>query len=245
MTNDYKFPRFIQLFLAVKLGFAVVLIDGRGSNNRGVAFEAHLKCGLAEALDQLDLCPALTAAPRRSRKFGSRARSRYRMGTVELQDQVQGLQYLQRTFQCLDLARVAISGWSYGGYLSLMAMAQYNHVFKLAICGAPVSTWELYDTAYTERYMGLPAEQPEAYRAGSVLTYADRFPNVANRVLIVHGLIDENVHYRHTERLTSELVKHQKPYQLQTYDNERHGIRSAAANEHFETLMFHFLLNYL
>ena len=77
----------------------------------------------------------------------------------------------------VDLERVAITGWSYGGYLSLMALAQYPHIFKLSIAGAPVTQWELYDTAYTERYMGLPSENQEGYRKGSVLTWADKFPD--------------------------------------------------------------------
>ena len=171
--------------------------------------------------------------------------TRYRMGTVELADQIQGLHYLDSTYGFIDRERVAVSGWSYGGYLSLMAIARHSTVFKLAICGAPVTAWELYDTGYTEKYMGLPAEQPAAYAAGSVLAYAAQFPSTENRVLLVHGLMDENVHFRHTEALVAELIKHQKPYQLQMYPNERHGIRQASANEHFETLMYHFLRNHL
>ena len=77
----------------------------------------------------------------------------------------------------LDLQRVAIHGWSYGGYLSLMGLAQKPEVFKLAIAGAPVVTWQFYDTGYTERYMNTPQKNLQAYSAGSVLEYVNRFPS--------------------------------------------------------------------
>ncbi len=80
-------------------------------------------------------------------------------------------------FGCIDLKRVAIFGWSYGGYMALMGLAQRPDVFKLAISGAPVTSWNLYDTAYTERYMGLPDENYEAYDNGSVINYAKLFPD--------------------------------------------------------------------
>ncbi|RIA87685.1 hypothetical protein C1645_776774 [Glomus cerebriforme] len=212
VTNDYKYPRFLRLFLATRLGFTVVLIDGRGSSDRGVEFESFLKG---------------------------------RMGTVELEDQIAGLNYLASKKMGVDLERIAITGWSYGGYLSLMALAQYPRIFKLAIAGAPVTQWELYDTAYTERYMGLPSENQEGYRKGSVLTWADKFPDSENRLLIAHGQIDENVHFKNSELLVSALVKHNKPHKLQPYPTERHGLRHANVAEHFETLMFFWLVNYL
>ncbi|PKC13325.1 hypothetical protein RhiirA5_372331 [Rhizophagus irregularis] len=212
VTNDYKYPRFLRLFLATRLGFTVVLIDGRGSSDRGVTFESYLKG---------------------------------RMGTVELEDQIAGLNYLASKKMGVDLDRVAITGWSYGGYLSLMALAQYPRIFKLAIAGAPVTQWELYDTAYTERYMGLPSENQEGYRKGSVLNWADKFPDNENRLLIAHGQIDENVHFKNSELLVSALVKQNKPHKLQPYPTERHGLRHANVAEHFETLMFFWLVNYL
>ncbi|CAJ0632324.1 7760_t:CDS:10 [Entrophospora sp. SA101] len=198
--------------LTTHFDFAVVLIDGRGSSDRGIEFESYL---------------------------------RGRMGTVELEDQIAGLRYLASNNMGVDLDRVAITGWSYGGYLSLMALAQYPDIFKLSIAGAPVTQWELYDTAYTERYMGLPAENIEGYHNGSVLTWADRFPDNEHRLLIAHGQIDENVHFKNSELLVSALVRHNKPHVLQPYPAERHGLRHANVAEHFETLMFFWLLNYL
>ena len=99
-----------------------------------------------------------------------------RMGTVELQDQVEVLKWLADTLSCIDMDRVAIHGWSYGGYLSLMGLAHYPDVFKICVAGAPVTSWLLYDTGYTERYMDLPEQNPQGYFEGSVLNYVNKFP---------------------------------------------------------------------
>lgn len=168
-----------------------------------------------------------------------------RMGTVEIDDQVAGLQWLAAETGYIDLARVAIHGWSYGGYLSLMGLAQRPDVFKLAIAGAPVTSWNLYDTAYTERYMDLPSLNAQGYSSGSVLSYINNFPNEENRLLIIHGLIDENVHFLHTSQLINALVKAGKPYQLQVYPGERHSLRHLDASEHYETNLLSFLQQHL
>lgn len=135
-------------------------------------------------------------------------------GTVEVSDQVKGLEAAAKIFDCIDMERVGVYGWSYGGYMSLMSLAQRPDIFKVAISGAPVTTWNLYDTAYTERYMGLPQEQVQAYENGSVLNLARNFPDEENRLLIIHGMIDENVHFAHTRKLIDALIKENKPYQL-------------------------------
>ncbi|KAI8977946.1 Alpha/Beta hydrolase protein [Pilobolus umbonatus] len=224
VMNDFKFPRLMRYLMSVYFGFAVVVMDGRGSSDRGLMFEASIQYGL---------------------------------GTVELKDQIEGLLYVHQEkigaemssegelMSVIDLSRLAVTGWSYGGYLSLIALAKYSHLFKMAIAGAPVTQWELYDAAYTERYMGLPEEHKDAYVNSSVLTHVQQFPDNEHRLLIAHGLIDENVHYRNTELLVSELVKYNKPHYLQVYPTEKHGLRHANVNEHFETLMYYWLLNYL
>ncbi|XP_014680809.1 PREDICTED: dipeptidyl peptidase 9-like isoform X2 [Priapulus caudatus] len=102
---------------------------------------------------------------------------RHRMGTVEIDEHVEGLQWLANHVDYIDQHRVAIHGWSYGGYLSLMGLAQRPDVFKVAIAGAPVTSWEAYDTGYTERYMDTPQNNPDGYKSGSVLEYASLFPN--------------------------------------------------------------------
>ncbi|KAG1561199.1 hypothetical protein G6F49_002035 [Rhizopus delemar] len=227
VMNDFKLPRLIRYLMSVYFGFAVVIIDSRGSCDRGLQFESYIQ---------------------------------QRLGTVELKDQIEGLKYLHHTkfgasktndgeeVSVIDLTRLAITGWSYGGYLSLMALGQHPDIFKIAIAGAPVTRWELYDAAYTERYMGLPSENQQAYTKSSVLQYVQNFPDKQeneHRLLIAHGLIDENVHYINTEVLVEELDKHGKSYRLQVYPNEKHGLRHASSNEHFETLMFSWLTNYL
>lgn len=100
-----------------------------------------------------------------------------RLGQVEIDDQVEALQWLADNTGFIDMNRVAIHGWSFGGYLSLMALVKRPDIFKCAIAGAPVTNWLLYDTGYTERYMGLPTENAENYRRSSILSYIKYFPN--------------------------------------------------------------------
>jgi len=209
VTNTFKGMRQMRSHLLAQEGYYVVSIDSRGSSNRGLAFEAHL---------------------------------RFRMGRVELQDQVEVLRWLASNTPTMDLDRVAIHGWSYGGYLSLIGLVSYPDLFKVAVAGAPVTSWMHYDTGYTERYMGLPSNNSWGYNLGSVVARASEFPDDPNRLLIIHGLMDENVHfYQHTAPLLQALVKHGKPYQLQIYPNERHSLRRLDASEQYETTLLFFL----
>ncbi|XP_076342792.1 dipeptidyl peptidase 9-like [Tachypleus tridentatus] len=168
-----------------------------------------------------------------------------KMGTVEVADQVEVLQWLAENTGYIDINRVAVHGWSYGGYLSLMALAQRPDIFKIAIAGAPVTSWRLYDTGYTERYMDTPENNLKGYSEGSVMSYVDQFPNEENHLLIIHGLMDENVHFSHTTQLVNSLVKAGKPYHLQVYPTERHSLRHLDASEHYETNLLSFLQQYL
>jgi dipeptidyl-peptidase-4 len=144
------------------------------------------------------------------------------MGQVEVRDQVEGVRWLG-TLGFADTSRVGIYGWSYGGFMTLMALFTVPDVFKAGIAGAPVTFYEGYDTAYTEKYMGTPADNPEGYRVGSPLTYADQ---LRAPLLVVHGMIDENVHFRHTARLMQALIDAGKPFESLIYPNERHMPRS-------------------
>ncbi|EDV91234.1 dipeptidyl peptidase 9 [Drosophila grimshawi] len=182
---------------------------------------------------------------RGSRHRGIRFEShiRGRMGQVELTDQVDSLRILSDQLGYIDMERVAIHGWSYGGYLSLMGLVQYPEIFKVAIAGAPVTNWEFYDTGYTERYMDLPQFNEAGYTAGSVLNYVHAFPEEDNRLLLIHGLIDENVHFYHTSRLISALNKANKPYALHLFPEERHSLRNLESNKNYETKLLSFLQN--
>ncbi|WP_030236454.1 S9 family peptidase [Streptomyces sp. NRRL S-350] len=125
-----------------------------------------------------------------------------------LDDQVEALQALAEEFP-LDLGRVAIRGWSYGGYLSALAVLRRPDVFHAAVSGAPVTDWALYDTHYTERYLGDPAERPEVYAANSLSGYA---AGLERPLMIIHGLADDNVVAAHTLRLSSALLAAGRPH---------------------------------
>uniref|UniRef100_A0A5S6QEM3 Peptidase_S9 domain-containing protein n=1 Tax=Trichuris muris TaxID=70415 RepID=A0A5S6QEM3_TRIMR len=164
-----------------------------------------------------------------------------RLGNVEVEDQVNALIKIGELYGTIDMSRVALMGWSYGGYLALMGLAQHPEVFKVAIAGAPVTDWRFYDTAYTERYLGLPENNQAAYEESSVVSLVNKFPSVAGRLLLLHGMRDENVHFRHTTTLVQALIDAGKPYSLQTYPDERHAFRNASATSH----MFATILNFL
>jgi dipeptidyl-peptidase-4 len=145
-----------------------------------------------------------------------------RMGQIEVRDQVEGVRWLE-TLGFADVSRVGIYGWSYGGFMTVMALVTAPDVFKVGVAGAPVTFWEGYDTAYTEKFMGTPQENPEGYRLGSPLAHIDR---LRGKLLVIHGMIDENVHFRHTARLMQALIDAGKPFETLLYPNERHMPRS-------------------
>ncbi|MER5351158.1 prolyl oligopeptidase family serine peptidase [Kitasatospora sp. NPDC002551] len=125
-----------------------------------------------------------------------------------LDDQVDALRALAGEFP-LDLDRVAIRGWSYGGYLAALAVLRRPDVFHAAVAGAPVTDWRLYDTHYTERYLGHPAEHPEVYDGNSLIGYA---AGLERPLMIIHGLADDNVVAAHTLRLSSALLAAGRPH---------------------------------
>lgn len=128
---------------------------------------------------------------------------------VPLNDQIAGLQALAGHYPELDLSRVGVSGWSFGGYFSAMAAIRRPDIFRAGVVGAPVITWENYDTHYTERYLGTPQDNPEAYRISNVTTYV----NEARRPLfLIHGLTDDNVYFQHALQLADALYLAGKPY---------------------------------
>jgi dipeptidyl-peptidase-4 len=121
---------------------------------------------------------------------------------VALADQIEGLQALAKQEPAMDLKRVGVVGWSFGGYFSAMAISRRPDIFRCGVVGAPVVTWENYDTHYTERYLGLPSENAEGYRASSVLTYASE---LRQPLLLIHGLTDDNVYFQHSLQLSEAL----------------------------------------
>lgn len=144
-----------------------------------------------------------------------------RFATVEVQDQVTGVHWLIENRQA-DPDRIGIYGWSYGGYMSLMALAKAPGVFRVAVAGAPVTDFRFYDTAYTERYMETPETNPQGYRKASVLSYVDQ---MQGDLMIIHGLLDENVHFRNTVRLIQALNQVGKTADLVLLPESRHAVR--------------------
>jgi dipeptidyl-peptidase-4 len=146
----------------------------------------------------------------------------HQMGEIEVQDQAEGVRFAAASWPEIDLKRVGVTGGSYGGYMTLRCLALAPDVFKAGVAVAPVTDWDGYDTCYTERYMGTPATNPEGYRASSVLS---RAADLTGALLIIHGMLDENVHFRHTARLTTALIAAGRPFTLLPLPDERHSSR--------------------
>jgi len=128
-----------------------------------------------------------------------------------LDDQIDALHAVATSLPCLDLERVAIRGWSFGGYLAALAVLRRPDVFHAAIAGAPVTEWRLYDTHYTERYLGDPATNGGRYDANSLLPLA---PGLQRPLLLIHGLADDNVVAAHTLQLSSALLAAGRPHEV-------------------------------
>jgi dipeptidyl-peptidase-4 len=128
-----------------------------------------------------------------------------------LADQVDALHALAARDDRLDLGRVGIRGWSFGGYLAALAVLERPDVFHAAVAGAPVTEWALYDTHYTERYLGRPDSEPEGYARSDLTPRAER---LERPLLLIHGMADDNVVVAHTLRLSRALLEHGRPHQV-------------------------------
>jgi dipeptidyl-peptidase 9 len=176
-----------------------------------------------------------------------------RMGQFEVEEYVSFKKQLceDPAFKnAIDSSRIGVFGWSYGGYATLLCMSQAKEEFKLGYSGAPVGDWRLYDTGYTERYMGLLDDVDDngrnGYEDGRIARFADGFPDDLDRLFIAHGLLDENVHFSHSCDVISALVENCKPYQMLVYPGERHGLRQKkASRSHHDALMIRTLLEKL
>ena len=186
-------------------GFAVLVVDGRGTPGRGSAFERAVRGDLANPVleDQIDaLGAAATLEPR------------------------------------LDLSRVAIRGWSFGGYLAALAVLRRPDVFSAAIAGAPVTDWRLYDTHYTERYLGHPAEEPGNYERTDLTPLA---PGLQRPLMLIHGLADDNVVAAHTLRLSQALTEAGRPHTVLPLSGVTHMTPQEEVAENLLLLQLRFL----
>ncbi len=186
-------------------GFAVLIIDGRGTPGRGPDW------------DRLIL---------------------YDQATPNVEDQVDGLRAVAASRPGLDTSRVAIRGWSHGGYLAALAVLRRPDVFHAAVAGAPVTDERLYDTHYTERYLGHPDEHPEAYAHNSLIADA---PNLRRPLMLVHGFADDNVTVAHTLRLSSALLAAGRPHAVLPLSGITHSPRQEEVAENLMLLQVDFL----
>jgi dipeptidyl-peptidase-4 len=160
------------------------------------------------------------------------------LATPVLEDQVEALQAAAARYPDLDTSRVAIRGWSFGGYLSALAVLRRPDVFHAAVAGAPVTDWRLYDTHYTERYLGLPDEQPQVYEQSSLLADA---PLLTRPLLFIHGLADDNVVVAHTLRMSSALLAAGRPHRVLPLSGVTHMTPQEEVAENLLLLQVDFL----
>ena len=153
-------------------------------------------------------------------------------GTVPLEDQVRGLKRLGAKYPEMDLDRVGITGWSFGGYMSALAVLKRPDIYKAAVAGAPVTDWEDYDTHYTERYLGLLPESKKAYEDASLLPLAAK---LERPLLLVHGTADDNVYFRHTLRLTDALFRAGKDFEVLPLPGLTHMVPDPVVTERLWT----------
>ena len=186
-------------------GFAVLVVDGRGTPGRGAAW--------ARAIHGEVLGPVL-------------------------EDQVDGLRAAAERFGFLDLDRVAIRGWSFGGELAAAAVLRHPEIFKAAVVGAPVTDQRFYDTHYNERYFGHPDEHPEAYRRNSILEEA---AGLERPILLIHGLSDDNCYVTHSLRFSQALTAAGKPHRFLPLPGITHMAVEASVAENLLLLQLRFL----
>ncbi len=189
-------------------GFVVMIVDGRGSYDRGQAFEAGIK---------------------------------HAMGTVEVEDQIAAAKFLQAQ-DYINPERIGFHGWSYGGYMALMMMAKAPDLIKVGFAGAPVTDWRLYDTAYTERYLGMPDAPGEVYENSSVFKY---LPGIKGKLMLVHGMADDNVFFDHSVKLIAAMQKNGVQFDLMTYPGQKHSFIGEDVKIHLANLQVSYFLEHL
>ena len=159
------------------------------------------------------------------------------MGTVEVEDQKVGAEYL-KTLPFVDPAKIATYGWSYGGYMTLAMLEADPGLYAAGISGAPVTKWELYDTAYTERYMGTPQDEPEAYKVGAVIEDSVK---ITDPLLLIHGMADDNVVFENSSELIATMQGANVPFEMMLYPGQTHGVGGPKISPHLWYTIMNFL----
>jgi len=159
------------------------------------------------------------------------------MGGAEVEDQLAGVEWLKRQ-PFVDPSKLAVMGWSYGGYMTLKLLEKAPGTFAAGVAVAPVTKWELYDTFYTERYLGNPATDPKPYQSSNALEDSSR---IADPLLVVHGMSDDNVVFENSTALIAKLQKEKKPFELMVYPGATHAIAGEGPQTHVWTTITRFL----
>lgn len=159
------------------------------------------------------------------------------MGGVEVRDQKKGAEFL-KTLPFVDPAKIAIYGWSYGGYMTLKQLQADPGLYAAGISGAPVTRWELYDTHYTERFMGDPRRVPEAYKKASAIPDATK---ISDPLLLIHGMADDNVVFENATEIISVLQEANRPFEMMLYPGYTHRVSGPQIGPHVWNSIFRFL----
>jgi len=159
------------------------------------------------------------------------------LGKLESDDQVETARYLTKQ-SYVDAGKIAIWGWSYGGFISAMTLCKGGDLIRAAIAVAPVISHYFYDTVYTERYMGLPSQNPEGYQQNSPIALAS---GIKGKLLLVAGTADDNVHYQNTIEFAEAMVQAGIQFRMMSYNNRNHGIRGGNTTKHLYTMFDEFL----
>ena len=158
------------------------------------------------------------------------------LGDVEVRDQIKGVEFL-RTLDYVDAKRIGIYGHSYGGYMALMTMFKAGDYFNAGVSGAPVTDWALYDTHYTERYLGHPDTNAKGYEASAVFPYTD---GLKGPLMIYHGMADDNVLFTHATKLFKQLQDSEKQFEMMTYPGSKHSLRGKQVQTHLHQTITNF-----
>lgn len=159
------------------------------------------------------------------------------MGDAEVQDQLAGVEWLKKQ-PFVDPSKIAVQGWSYGGYMTLKLLEKAPGVFAAGVAVAPVTKWELYDTAYTERYLGNPAVDPRPYQTSDAL---DDAVKIRDPLLLVHGMSDDNVVFQNSTELYARLQQGKRPFEMMAYPGATHAIAGEGPQTHVWTTITRFL----
>ena len=163
------------------------------------------------------------------------------LGKFEIEDQIDAAKYLC-TLPYVDAKRIGHWGWSFGGFMSSLAITKGADVFKAAIAVAPVTSWRFYDNIYTERYMRTPQENAKGYDDNSPLNFTDK---IKGKFLIIHGTADDNVHFQNSVMMIDKMINNNIEFESGYYPNKNHGIRGGNTSYHLYTKMTNFILNNL